>query len=217
MSDFQSVPKASSKLIFTLERTCVKNIMFGKLKQKRGLLFWFPASEVQSFAPANRETRQTLKWRHPKYAIDIWQIDGLPWVRDNFVSKNFEEIVSLVKFLNNIRWKICSQRRFLEFLQNSSEFVVATVLRNPIGNLISLAEFHIFVEFPPKTILGSSIMYKFLWKRDRLYWILGTALKIEAVIHIVNICSCVDHFRIDENLEWGSFNELSLSHSQGHS
>ena len=125
------------------------------------------------------------KWRHPKYTIDIWQIDGLPWVRDNYVSKNFEEIVSLVKFLNNIRWKICSQRRFLEFLQNSSEFVVATVLRNPIGNLISLAEFHIFVEFPPKTILESSIMYKILWKRDRLYWILGTALKIEPVIHTV--------------------------------
>ena len=109
--------------------------------------------------------------------------DKLPRVKDTFVSKNFEEIVSLVKFSNNISWKISSQRRFLEFLQNSSEFVVATVLRNPIGNLISLAEFHIFVEFPPKTILGSSIMYKFHWKRDSLYWILGTVLKIEAVGH----------------------------------
>ena len=28
--------------------------------------------------------------------------DKLPWVKDTFVSKNFEEIVSLVKFSNNI-------------------------------------------------------------------------------------------------------------------
>ena len=39
ITDFQSVPKTSSKLIFTLERTCVKNIMFGKLKQKKGSPF----------------------------------------------------------------------------------------------------------------------------------------------------------------------------------
>ena len=61
MSDFQSVPKASSKLIFTLERTCVKNIMFREGRQKRGLLFWFRAYEVQSFAPAKRQTKQILK------------------------------------------------------------------------------------------------------------------------------------------------------------
>ena len=28
--------------------------------------------------------------------------DKLPWVKDTFVSKNFEEIVSLVKFSNDI-------------------------------------------------------------------------------------------------------------------
>ena len=75
MSDFQSVPKASSKLIFTLERTCVKNIMFREGRQKRGLLFWFRAYEVQSFAPARqRQTKQILELRNPKYAINIWQI-----------------------------------------------------------------------------------------------------------------------------------------------
>ena len=72
MSDFQSVPKASSKLIFTLERTCVKNIMFREGRQKRGLLFWFRAYEVQSFAPARqRQTKQILELRNPKYAINI--------------------------------------------------------------------------------------------------------------------------------------------------
>ena len=43
-----------------------------------------------------------------------------------------------------LKGKIC------EFLQNSSEFVLASVLGNPNSNLISPAEFQISVDFPTK-------------------------------------------------------------------
>ena len=58
--------------------------------------------------------------------------------------ENAAVVVKLSKIIAN---KICPQRQFYEFLQNSSEFVLASVLGNPNSNLISPAEFHIFVDF----------------------------------------------------------------------
>ena len=63
---------------------------------------------------------------------------------------NLIENAVVVKLSKIMAFKICPQRQFCEFLQNSSEFVLASVLGNPNSNLISPAEFQISVDFPTK-------------------------------------------------------------------